>query len=258
MKLCIKEWPTARLRDYERNPRKNDDAVDRMVANIREFGFRIPLVAKSDGLVVDGHLRLKAARKIGMATVPVALADDLTDAQIKAFRIAVNKSAEWASWDDALLKIELGELQGLGFDLALSGFGDLELAGIFDEAKPGTGRSGAGSLSAKFMIPPFSVLNAREGWWQDRKRAWLALGIQSEFGRGDAADNPPHEGHGMVDGHEAVRAKQKASRVDTNPGGVGKRKPDAMPGGGGPNSLVRRGYQQTAQRNARRLADAGR
>jgi ParB-like chromosome segregation protein Spo0J len=83
--LCIKEWPTARLRDYERNPRKNDDAVDRMVANIREFGFRIPLVAKSDGLVVDGHLRLKAARKIGMATVPVALADDLTDAQIKAF-----------------------------------------------------------------------------------------------------------------------------------------------------------------------------
>ena len=108
-----------------------------MVANIREFGFRIPVVAKSDGLVVDGHLRLKAARKIGMATVPVALADDLTDAQIKAFRIAVNKSAEWASWDDALLKIELGDLKGLGFDLALTGFGDLELGAIFADKTDG-------------------------------------------------------------------------------------------------------------------------
>ena len=185
MKLKVEEWPIDRLVEYASNPRKNDEQVDRMCGAIREFGFRIPVVAKSDGLVVDGHLRLKAARRLGLKTVPVALADELSDAQIKAFRLLANKSASWASWDDDLLKIELGELQGLGFDLALTGFGELELAGIFDEAPKAGGQSGAGSLSAKFMVAPFSVLNAREGWWQDRKRAWLALGIQSELGRGE-------------------------------------------------------------------------
>src|SRR5471032_3175205 len=98
--LRIEEWPTERLVEYARNPRKNDEQVDRMVAAIREFGFRIPIVAKSDGLVVDGHLRLKAARKLGLTTVPVALADGLTDAQIKAFRLLANRSANWASWDE--------------------------------------------------------------------------------------------------------------------------------------------------------------
>ena len=65
--LQVETWPIERLIEYARNPRKNDDQVDRMVAAIREFGFRIPIVAKSDGLVVDGHLRLKAARKLGLA-----------------------------------------------------------------------------------------------------------------------------------------------------------------------------------------------
>jgi ParB-like chromosome segregation protein Spo0J len=70
-----------------------------MAAAIREFGFRIPIVAKSDGSVVDGHLRLKAARKLGLTEVPVALADELTDAQIKAFRLIANRSATWAEWE---------------------------------------------------------------------------------------------------------------------------------------------------------------
>ena len=86
-------WPLERLIDYARNPRKNDHAVDRVAAAIKEFGFRVPIVAKSDGLVVDGHLRLKAARKLGLAEVPVVLADDMTDAQVKAFRISVNRMA---------------------------------------------------------------------------------------------------------------------------------------------------------------------
>lgn len=135
--LRVEEWPIARLRDYERNPRKNDGAIDRMVTAIKEFGFRIPVVAKSDGLVVDGHLRLKAARKLNMETVPVALADDLTDAQIKAFRIAVNKSAEWAEWDDALLKIELDDLKAMQFDVGLTGFDEAELAAIFADKTDG-------------------------------------------------------------------------------------------------------------------------
>jgi DNA modification methylase len=110
------------LVEYARNPRKNNDVVDKMVAAIREFGFRIPIVAKSDGTVVDGHLRLKAARQLGLQEIPVVFADDLSEAQVKAFRLLANKSANWASWDEDLLKIELEELHDMDFDLELTGF----------------------------------------------------------------------------------------------------------------------------------------
>ena len=91
--LQVEHWPTDKLIDYARNPRKNDHAVEQMASVITEFGFRIPVVAKSTGELVDGHLRLKAARKLGLATVPVVLADDLSPAQIKAFRLLANRSA---------------------------------------------------------------------------------------------------------------------------------------------------------------------
>jgi ParB-like chromosome segregation protein Spo0J len=129
-------WPLERLIDYARNPRKNDHAVDRVAAAIKEFGFRVPIIAKSDGLVVDGHLRLKAARKLGLVEVPVVLADDLTDAQVKAFRISVNRMAELAEWDNELLALELGELGELGFDLDLTGFGEGEIAALTPSVQP--------------------------------------------------------------------------------------------------------------------------
>jgi DNA modification methylase len=93
-----------------------------MAGAIREFGFRIPIIARSTGDVVDGHLRLKAAYHLGLETVPVILADDLSPAQIKAFRILANRSATWADWDDDLLRLELEELKLEDFDLALTGF----------------------------------------------------------------------------------------------------------------------------------------
>ncbi|MBV0900102.1 MAG: DNA modification methylase [Wolbachia endosymbiont of Fragariocoptes setiger] len=122
MNLELRYYPTQNLVEYERNPRKNDVVVNRMCAAIREFGFRIPIVAKSDGTVIDGHLRLKAARKLGMESVPVVLSDNLTEAQTKAFRILANESANWAKWDDDLLKLELQDLDNLNFDLKLTGF----------------------------------------------------------------------------------------------------------------------------------------
>ena len=121
-------WPIDKLIEYARNPRKNDHAVDRVAAAIREFGFRVPVVAKSDGTVVDGHLRLKAAKKLGLTEVPVVLADDMTDLQIKAFRLSVNKMAELAEWDDELLAIELHELNAADFDMELIGFDASELS----------------------------------------------------------------------------------------------------------------------------------
>ena len=131
--LTVEQWPIDRLIEYARNPRKNDAQVDRMCGAIKEFGFRIPIVAKSDGMVVDGHLRLKAARKLGLTTVPVALADELTDAQIKAFRLLANRSANWASWDEDMLRIELGDLHAEGFDLNLTGFDPGEVAAFLIE-----------------------------------------------------------------------------------------------------------------------------
>ena len=129
--LKVEIWPIDRLVPYCRNPRKNDEQVDRMVSAIKEFGFRIPVVAKSDGSVVDGHLRLKAAQKLGMKEVPVALADELTDAQVKAFRLLANKSANWAQWDDELLKLELEDLRDMSYDLELTGFDAKELGNIW-------------------------------------------------------------------------------------------------------------------------------
>ena len=130
--LIVEHWPLERLIPYDRNPRRNDSAVARMCAAIEEFGFRIPIVARSDGTVVDGHLRLKAAQRLGLPTVPVALADGLSDVQIKAFRLLANRSAAWATWDDDLLKLELQDLQAVGFDLGLTGFDAAELTNILD------------------------------------------------------------------------------------------------------------------------------
>ena len=118
----LEEWKVSDLIEYARNPRKNDHAVDKVAAAIREFGFRVPILAKSDKTIIDGHLRLKAAKKLGLEVVPVMLCDDMTDAQIKAFRISVNRVAEFAEWDDDLLRIELDELGEMGFDLELTGF----------------------------------------------------------------------------------------------------------------------------------------
>jgi ParB-like nuclease domain len=112
---------------YARNLRKNDAAVDRMCSSIREFGFKIPVLARSDGEVVDGHLRLKAARKLGITEVPVVLCDEWTPAQVKAFRLMVNRSVTWADWDEELLGLELQELNEADFDLSLTGFDPKEI-----------------------------------------------------------------------------------------------------------------------------------
>src|SRR5712692_2735106 len=115
-------WPIDKLVEYARNPRKNDQVVDRMCASIREFGFKIPCLVRGDGEVVDGHLRLKAARKLGITEVPVILCDEWTPAQVKAFRLLVNRSVTWAKWDNELLALELQEIQGFDFNLDLTGF----------------------------------------------------------------------------------------------------------------------------------------
>lgn len=114
---------------YERNPRRNDDAVDRMVSVIEEFGFRVPILVKKKE-VVDGHLRLKAALKMGLAQIPAIDVSDMPEDKLLAFRLMINRSAEWADWDDALLAGIMAELNALDADLALTGFEPDEISGL--------------------------------------------------------------------------------------------------------------------------------
>jgi len=124
----IEHWDIDRVRPYEKNPRRNDKAVQAVADSIREFGFRQPIVVDGDGIIVVGHTRYKAAVKLGLKTVPVHVAADLTPQQARAYRLADNRTAENAEWDVDLLPIELGELRDEGFDLKLAGFSDKELA----------------------------------------------------------------------------------------------------------------------------------
>lgn len=112
------------LKPYEDNPRKNDKAVDALVESIKEFGFKVPIVVDRNDVIVAGHTRYKAAKRLGIKTVPVIVADDLTEEQITAYRLVDNKTQELSNWDFPKLISELKELTE-NFDMSLFGFGYL-------------------------------------------------------------------------------------------------------------------------------------
>lgn len=120
--MLIKDISIDLITEYENNPRNNDKAVDKVAESIREFGFKVPVIIDKDNVIVTGHTRVKAARKLGLETVPCIVADDLTPEQIKAFRLADNKVAELATWNEDKLYAELLELQTLDFNIESFGF----------------------------------------------------------------------------------------------------------------------------------------
>jgi len=124
--------PLTEIKPYEHNPRKNDSAVDAVAASLREFGFKQPIVVDTDGVIIAGHTRYKAALKLGLAKVPVHVATDLTPEQVRAYRLADNRTGELATWDFEILPIELAALQESGYDLDILGFDDKELAKLLD------------------------------------------------------------------------------------------------------------------------------
>ena len=183
----VEQWPVEKLIPYARNARTHSAAqVAQLAASIREWGWTTPILVSPDGGVIAGHGRLLAARQLGMVNVPVIVAEGWSEPKTRAYVLADNQLALQAGWDNELLALELGELGELGFDLDLTGFGEGEIAALTPGGTEGLDGDAPSprSLSDRFLLPPFSVLNAREGWWQDRKRAWLALGIKSELGRG--------------------------------------------------------------------------
>lgn len=112
-KVAIEYRNIEDINPYEKNPRKNDKAVEVVANSIKEFGFKVPIVIDGEGIIIAGHTRLRAAKKLGLTEVPVILADDLTEDQAKAFRLADNKTAEIAEWDTELLNEQLDELFGV-------------------------------------------------------------------------------------------------------------------------------------------------
>lgn len=158
----------------ERNPRKNDDAVDAVAKSIERYGFKNPLIVDSDGKIWCGNTRFKAARKLKLKEVPCIIADDLTEEQIREYALLDNKTNELADWDYELLGEELAELDLDEFELEW---------GINENSYATNASQGKRKLSDEFMFTPFSVLDGRKGEWLERKRQWKELGIKSELGR---------------------------------------------------------------------------
>lgn len=121
-KMEIKMMNVEDLIPYINNPRRNENAIDKVASSIKEFGFKVPIVIDKDKVVVTGHTRLLASKKLGLEQVPCVVADDLSKAQIKAFRLADNKVSEFSTWDMELLKVELEELEELNFEVSDLGF----------------------------------------------------------------------------------------------------------------------------------------
>lgn len=190
---------------YARNARTHSQAqVAQIAASIDEYGYTNTVLWDDKGIIA-GHGRVLGARylydagktmrhpngaPIPPGTIPAKRCDGWSEGQRKAYVLADNQLALQAGWNAELLALEIADLQDLGFNLELTGFDDAAIADLLnssgvDGGAGEGGKSGAGSLAERFGVPPFSVLNAREGWWQNRKAAWLALGIRSEIGRGE-------------------------------------------------------------------------
>jgi hypothetical protein len=227
---AIERRSPSSLVPYAKNARAHPEAqIQLLINSFDEFGFVSPVLVDEAGVIIAGHGRHAAALRLGLHEIPVMVARGWSEAKKRRFRLLDNKVAENSTWDEDLLGLELGELRDDGVDLLNLGFENDDIERLLnlglgegedaadDAADERTSK--AGNLSARFGISPFSVLSARDGWWQDRKRAWLALGIQSELGRGAVADVAP-EGAGLTwnsshvtePGLNHYRNKEKAGR----------------------------------------------
>jgi hypothetical protein len=207
------EWVgVADLREWEGNPRQ-EQPVEEVAESIRRFGFGAPILARPNGEIIAGHTRWKAAQSIGLDRVPVRYMD-LTENEARALALADNRLGELAAWDVEGLADALREIRGESASLDALGWQSEDLDLLFDlypepgaQESPEEGSEQGSepevspeveeqreslSLAEKFVVPPFSILDARQGYWQSRKREWLALGIASELGRGQVNENMVH------------------------------------------------------------------
>lgn len=126
MEIIIKKLNE--IKPYENNPRMNEDAIDKVAQSIKEFGFKVPLVIDKNGVIITGHTRYKASQQLGLKEVPCIIADDLTEKQVKAYRIADNKVSDYSIWDNKLL---LDELEDINFEI----FTGFDVSDLFEDIK---------------------------------------------------------------------------------------------------------------------------
>ncbi len=176
-------WPMEKLRRWAANPRKNAVAIQKAKVSIRRFGFGAPLLARlEDGEIIAGHTRISAADELGLTELPVRFMS-LTPDEAHALALADNKVGEFAEWDDAGVAAILKDFRDRGVGTDGTGFSELEVDTLLKRLQDEDREQATRSLAERFGVPPFSVLDARQGYWQERKRAWIALGIKSEVGR---------------------------------------------------------------------------
>ena len=170
---------------WDENPRINDGAVKTVADSITRFGWGSPILCRGDGVVIAGHTRLKAAQELGLDKVLVRYMD-LDPATAKALALADNKLGEIAEWDDGALAQILIDLDSQDLDLSGLGWSEEELEAYIKKTDSWDSSGGAsGAMESEFGWAPFTVLNTRDGRWQERKREWNSRGINSTLGRDD-------------------------------------------------------------------------
>lgn len=188
------DWPASRgtvmvkvaaITPHPENPRVHPDAqVDGLGKSMfDEFGVVMPPVVDENNRLIAGEGRWLSAKKRGVDALPCIVVRGWSESKKRRFMVADNRLPMLAGFDDAAYSAVLALIKDEGLPLDALGFDDASLAAALAAE---AGRAQLGNLAESFGVPPFTVLTAREGWWQDRKRAWIALGIQSELGRGAA------------------------------------------------------------------------
>lgn len=220
--LAIRYVSVGAIQPAERNARTHtEQQVSQLAGVIQQYGWTNPILVDEHQVIIAGHGRLAAAQQLGLRRVPTIALAGLTNDQKRALALADNKLALNAGWDEDLLRLELAELDAAEIDIAGIGWSDDELNALLNSEDFAANADSSGRLSEAFGVPPFSVLNARAGWWQDRKRAWISLGIQSELGRGAAA------GDRLTMSETIQREKPSADQAAKR----SRRRANATPGG---------------------------
>lgn len=284
---ALEHWAPARLAAHPRNARTHSpEQIGEIVRSMETFGWTMPILVDEDGVILAGHARFQAAGRLGYSEVPVIVARGWSDTMKRAYMLADNRLPMNAGWDEELLSSELKLLVEADVDLSILGFNEVDLVTFMSGVAADQGADVPRmSLAERFGIVPFSVLNAREGWWQDRKRAWLALGIQSEVGRGEnlggyslhamlrqtLSENyqivtdfiAEHRSAGKTDqeilaaaaanGRVAKNGKRMAATFGQHSEGKKNKKADAIPGGGGSAKSAHRLFsEKMAERQKKR------
>ena len=199
--MNFKRAKVSDLKPAAYNPRKDlkeeDPEYKQIERSMTDFGDVQPIVINKDNTVISGHQRLKIYKKKGIVEIDVVQVDVPKDTE-KLMNVALNKIG--GSFDTQRLTDLLGELKAEGMDISITGFDDAEFQSLLNELNnpeiPGASVVQAKQkLTEKFIVPPFSVLDTRQGYWQQRKAYWIALGIKSELGRGGQIDKPAYSAH---------------------------------------------------------------